>query len=97
MRFSEMSGKEIIDLHEGERLGMMGNADLVIDPVTGRIDRIIIPPKRIFGFYQSREELNVFWRSIRKIGYDMVIVERRQSPLIGPRHTMKEESNDSGI
>jgi sporulation protein YlmC with PRC-barrel domain len=38
MRWSEFSDKEIIDLYNGERLGIMGNADLTVHPETGRIE-----------------------------------------------------------
>jgi YlmC/YmxH family sporulation protein len=76
MRWSEFSNKEIIDLHNGERLGLMGNTDLVVHPVTGQIDTIVLPPKTFFGFKTARRELNIFWREVRKIGPDMVIVER---------------------
>lgn len=43
MRYSELGGKEIIDLDNGERIGVVGQSDLVIDPKTGAILSMIIP------------------------------------------------------
>jgi len=37
MRWSELAEKELIDLVNGERLGLMGEADLVVDPGSGRV------------------------------------------------------------
>lgn len=45
MRLSELSGKEIIDLDHGERMGMLGGSDLLIDETTGSIESIIFPAK----------------------------------------------------
>lgn len=43
MRLSEMSGKEIIGLDNGERLGVIGDSDLEINTETGSIHAIIVP------------------------------------------------------
>jgi YlmC/YmxH family sporulation protein len=82
MRWSEFSGKEIIDLYNGERLGLMGNADLVVHPETGRIETIIVQPKSILSFKSKRYEINIPWNSVRKIGPDMVIVEKLQRGIM---------------
>jgi YlmC/YmxH family sporulation protein len=82
MRWSEFSDKEIIDLYNGERLGIMGNADLTVHPETGRIETIIVPPKSIFSFKTRRYEIIIPWRAVRKIGPDMVIVENLQKGVM---------------
>ena len=43
MRLSQIGGKEIVNLNTGERLGMVAEADLVIDEATGNILRLLIP------------------------------------------------------
>jgi len=79
MRFSEFNGKEIVDLNNGERIGTIGNTDLVIDPDTGEIEAIILPRgSSIFSFGKQKEEIYISWNAIKKIGSEMIIVERRE-------------------
>lgn len=76
MRFSQFGGKEIIDLNSGERLGVIHQSDLLIDPVTGRIQSILLPIGRFWG--KQKEEIVIPWESIRKIGSEMVIVQLKE-------------------
>ena len=46
MRFSELGGKEIVNLYDGERLGVIGGSDLVIDEDSGSIVFLLIPRKK---------------------------------------------------
>jgi len=75
MRLSELSGKEIISLDTGERMGIVGHSDLEINAVTGEITAIILPGTSFFGWGKRREEMVIPWSSIVKIGPDMMIVE----------------------
>lgn len=75
MRFSKFSGKEVIDLDNGERMGILGQSDLVIHPETGRIESIVLPGNSFLGFGRQKNEVVIPWQSIRKIGPDMIIVE----------------------
>jgi len=77
MRFSEFSGKEIIDLNNGERIGTLGPTDLVIDPNTGIIQGLVIPKGKWLN--KSKEEYYISWNSIRKIGPAIIIVEYHNS------------------
>ncbi|MBE3553678.1 YlmC/YmxH family sporulation protein [Thermicanus aegyptius] len=76
MRFSQFGGKEIIDVNSGERLGVINQSDLIIDPLTGRIESILLPVGRFWG--KPKEELNIPWSSVRKIGSEMVIVQLKE-------------------
>jgi len=42
MRWSVLAEKELIDLVNGERLGLMGQADLVVDPGTGKVKSLVL-------------------------------------------------------
>lgn len=75
MRLSEISGKEIIDYERGERLGILGQTDLVIDEKTGQIEAFIIPTAKWFGFGKKDKEVTVYWHQIKKIGTDMIIID----------------------
>ncbi|MDR0879351.1 MAG: YlmC/YmxH family sporulation protein [Clostridioides sp.] len=75
MYLSEIAGKEIVNLVTGERLGIIGECDLVLDETTGGILALLIPTER--GFFRRRESqfLEVPWKNVRKIGNDMMIIE----------------------
>jgi YlmC/YmxH family sporulation protein len=75
MRLSQLGGKEIIDLKNGERLGILGETDLEIDDRTGHIKTLLIPSPRMFGVKKDREEIRIYWKHIKKIGTDMIIID----------------------
>lgn len=78
MRLSEISGKEIVDFVKGERLGILGQTDLLIDEDTGQIEAFIIPTGKWFGFGKKDKEIKVYWNQIKKIGTDMIIIDMKQ-------------------
>lgn len=72
MRYSELSGKEIICIDEGIRLGVVDHTDLIINLRTGEVQSIVIP----YGNRWFRPKLIVIpWRGIKKIGRDLIIVD----------------------
>lgn len=72
MRYSDLAGKEIIDIDQGIRLGVVNDTDLIIDTAEGRVAAIVIPAR---GGFWSRRELEIPWHGIRKIGLDLIIVD----------------------
>ena len=75
MRFKEISGKEIINVNLGIKLGVLGQTDLEINEQTGQIEAFIIPTYKWFGLKKEDEETMIRWRDIKVIGEDMIIVE----------------------
>lgn len=77
MRLSELGEKEIVNLNNGGRLGILADADMIIDESSGNILSLSIPDRRLTMklFSTERNYMEIPWESIRKIGYDMIIVE----------------------
>lgn len=73
MELSRLSKKEIINIHDGSRLGYVGDSDLVIDEDTGNIHSIIIFPKGVKS--KATRELAIPWSSIKKIGEELLLVD----------------------
>lgn len=77
MLLSELGQKEIVNLNNGGRLGLIIDSDLLIDEKSGKIISLLAPDKKfsfkILGLDNNDTEIP--WNSIRKIGYDMVIIE----------------------
>lgn len=69
---SELAGKEIVNLMTGERLGMVGESDLVLDD-SGRVSELCLPGRR--GLLGTRPPAVVPWSAIRRVGPEVVIVE----------------------
>jgi len=79
MRLSELDGKEIINLYNGERLGVVNNCDLVFDESTGEIIYLVLPKKRIpFIVFGEKSKVEVSWSGIKKIGPDIIIIDMEE-------------------
>lgn len=75
MRYKEISGKEIVNISQGSRLGILGQTDLEIDMKTGQIKAFIIPDYKWFGIKREGGETKIPWDAIKKIGEDMIMIE----------------------
>ncbi|NLN18655.1 MAG: YlmC/YmxH family sporulation protein [Firmicutes bacterium] len=72
MRYSELIGKEIVDVSAGTRLGLVAGTDLVIDTLTGSLEALVV--FRRSGWF-SVHEITVPWHGVKKVGKDMIIVD----------------------
>lgn len=73
---SELGGKEIVNLNNGERLGIIADSDIIVDENTGKIISLLIPERRFqLKLFGNNQEFEIPWDSIRKIGQDMIIIE----------------------
>ena len=68
MRLSELSGKEIVDINQAVRLGVLGQTDLDINEKNGQIEAMLIPSLKWFGMKRHGGEIRVEWTHIKKIG-----------------------------
>ncbi|NGP44081.1 YlmC/YmxH family sporulation protein [Bacillaceae bacterium SIJ1] len=75
MRFSELGRKEMIDVTNGQRLGMIGDADIELDEQTGEIVNVYLPQYRMWGLKKSESIHTLRWDQIQRIGKDMIIIE----------------------
>lgn len=79
VRMSELASKEIVNLMTGERLGLVGESDLVIDEsAQGRIVEMVLPPRR--GLLGGRAGAVIPWSAVRRIGPEVVLVELDEMP-----------------
>lgn len=80
IRLSELEGKEVINLADGARLGVIGDADIVINADSGEIQSIILPQKStVFGLWADRQQVIIPWHAVKKIGNEVVIVDLDQT------------------
>ncbi len=79
MRLSQLLGKRIINIFDGEIMGLVGDSDLVVNPESGVIEGIILPyrpvgDKRLFAA-GAKGSLNIPWNKVCKIGSEVIVVD----------------------
>ncbi|NPV91474.1 MAG: YlmC/YmxH family sporulation protein [Firmicutes bacterium] len=74
VRVSELRQRDVINVVDGRRLGMIKDFDLDLED--GSIKAIMLPgPGRLFGIFGRNDDLEVPWDRIVKIGVDVILVE----------------------
>ena len=71
MRLSDLQTKEIINMTTGKRLGLI--IDVIIN-AEGNIKSLILEEKKMKRL-SSREEYELDWKQIAKIGDDIILVK----------------------
>ena len=72
MRLSELQQKEIINISNGKRIGVI--VDVIVS-INGNIEKLVLEEKR--GRKFSKEEYEVSWNQIIKIGDDIILIDTR--------------------
>jgi YlmC/YmxH family sporulation protein len=76
MRLAELVGKEIVNIHDGARLGVVGESDLAIDAESGQVQSIILPRRaNLLTLWMERQQLVIPWEAVKKIGSEVIVVE----------------------
>jgi len=76
---ADLRYKEIINLHNGNRLGFVYDAEITMPE--GQVTALIVPgPARFFGLFGREEDLVIPWAQISKIGADIILVELEGEP-----------------
>ena len=72
MRLSELQLKEIINISNGKRIGII--VDVIVS-LNGNIEKLVIEEKR--GRRFSKEEYEIKWNQIIKVGDDIILIDTR--------------------
>lgn len=72
MRLSELQLKEIINIVDGKRIGII--VDVIVE-TNGNIQKLVLEEKR--GRKFSKEEYEISWNQIVKIGDDIILIDTR--------------------
>lgn len=74
VRISDFRMREVINISDGRRLGVV--EDMELDADTGMVKAIVVPGSpRFLWFFGRSEDLIIPWNKIRKIGYDVILVD----------------------
>ena len=73
MRLSDLQTKYIVNVQDGKNIGNI--IDVKIDEETGSIVSLVIEPnKNFFSFNKGKIDTEINWKSIEKIGEDVILV-----------------------
>ena len=73
MRLSDLQSKDIVNVIDGKNIGNI--IDVRINEVTGSIEALVIEPnKNFFSFMNRGTDTEINWKSITKIGEDVILV-----------------------
>ena len=72
MRLSDLQKKEIVNIVSGTRIGII--IDVILDE-KGYIKNLVLEDRR--GKKFTREEYNIAWSQIVKIGDDIILIDTR--------------------
>lgn len=76
MRLSQLAGKEIVNIADGTRLGVVGQSDLTIDSKSGEIYAITLPRRpNMLNVWTGSQELVMPWEVVRKVGRQVIVVD----------------------
>jgi len=78
VKISDFQTKDVINIVDGRKLGHI--SDLELDLRQGRIDAIVVPAyTKLFGLLGSGTDVVIPWRSIVKVGTDVVLVRLEEA------------------
>lgn len=72
MRLSELQNKDVINVGDGKKIGNI--IDIVIN-YDGKMQSMIVEPSRGVSIFTSREDIEIKWQQIEKIGEDVILVK----------------------
>ena len=76
MRLSDLSGKEVINLGDGARLGIIDDCEVTFDAKSGKISALILPSRSgAFNFFNDNKTSTIPWQAIKRIGDEVIIVD----------------------
>jgi YlmC/YmxH family sporulation protein len=76
MRLSDLQSKDVIIIIDGKKIGNI--IDIKIEEETGRIEALVVEPNRFFlNILSSRQEFEIYWPEIEKIGEDVILVKMK--------------------
>ncbi len=85
MKLSELKCKEVICVSDGRRLGFV--TDACVELPEGGIRSIIVPgPCKFFGLFGRKEDYEIPWCAIRRIGPDIILVDVNPEECCKPRN-----------
>lgn len=80
IRLSDLTGKNVVNIYDGVRLGTIYEPMLAFDEATGRLEQLYLGGRNgLTGNWSEKNSLCIPWHNVHKIGQEVVIVDLGQS------------------
>lgn len=74
MLLSDLQKKDVINISDGKKIGNI--IDIKIEESTGNISSLVVETnKSLFNIFMNREEFDITWKQIQKIGEDVILIK----------------------
>lgn len=73
MRLSELQDKDVINVIDGKKIGNI--IDIIIDNDGTMKGLIIEKSKFLISMFTAKDEIEISWKQIEKIGEDVILVK----------------------
>ncbi len=80
IRLSDLTGKNVVNIYDGVRLGAIYEPVVAFDEVTGQLEQLYLGGRNgITGNWSEKNSIAIPWHNVHKIGQEVVIVDMGHS------------------
>ncbi len=74
MRLSDLQHKDVVNMVDGKKVGNI--IDVSLESSTGKMESLIVEKSKFFiSMFSSKDEIEIRWEQIEKIGEDVILVK----------------------
>lgn len=77
VKISELREKEVVNVRDGSRIGIINDVDL--DLTNGIVKALVIPSAgKLLNIFGKNQDLIIQWKDIIKIGTDIILIDIKE-------------------
>lgn len=74
MRLSDLQDKDVINVIDGKKVGNI--IDIALENSSGKMESLIVEKTKFFiSMFSNKDEMEIKWEQIEKIGEDVILVK----------------------
>ena len=74
MRLSDLQYKDVVNVVDGKKIGNI--IDVNLEYNSGKMDSLIVEKSKFFiSMFSTKDEIEIRWEQIEKIGEDVILVK----------------------
>lgn len=74
MRLSDLQDKDVINIVDGKKVGNI--IDVSLENSSGKMESLIVEKSKFFiSMFSTKDEIEIRWEQIEKIGEDVILVK----------------------
>ena len=73
MRLSDLQNKDVVNISDGKKIGNIIDININLD---GKMEELIVEKSKfLISMFSNKNEIEVKWNQIEKIGEDVILVK----------------------